>query len=314
MKQIILILLIIIIPDLLSSQTNNIDNDTSIESSIQINTNIKKELPVVKEGEPIIVAEEDKPIIVEKDKKIEEIEVNTNIEKSTNSKSSFMVNWGFYFLQPKKEFKNKFSRGGENDNIYYRIPNNSWNDSFYFVINFDWKIDFLNTLNTRLGWGVGFNFAGGGGDDGSQKVDIDTDLGRDNGSVFYADYKDYHFPVFLNIRFQPYTILIFKLYTGSCIGAFSGIYTYNELIETDSSAFEEKSKKTFFKFQPFIELFFGFSFEIMEEINEMFFELKYRFANNPTITNDYLKETKTTPSRSLRFQTSGLFLGVGFRY
>ncbi len=240
-------------------------------------------------------------------------------EKKVESKetpSSMMVNFGFFWLQANGKFKKKFSAGYEDsNNIYYRMPFNSWNDSFYVIFSFDWKIDILSQLNSQAGWGFGFNFAGSGGDDDAIKVEADTDLGIANTGEFYAIYNNYHFPLFVNASIQPLDLSIFKFYTGLGCGGLIGIYTYNELADKERSSLEEESEQIFFKFIPFVHIFLGVHFEIIEDINEFFFEINYRFAKDPVITNDLLHRTKsTTPRRSVQFQVSGILIGFGFRY
>lgn len=236
---------------------------------------------------------------------------NELIKKSAvtkTKKSSRMVNLGFYYLFPAAPFKNKFSRGFANGNAYYRMPANSWNDPFSIVLDYDWRL--FNLPGFRWGWSLGLNFAGSGNGDDSIEVPAGSDLGQAQGSTFYAIYNDYHFPLLVNIKYFPVKISVFRFYAGAGAGFFTGIYTYNELVQKERSSFEEQYEKTFVVLQPLFQVFLGFHFDISESFSTIFVELNLKFAKDPVVKNDFLKPDP----RSVSFQISGLSLGAGFRY
>ncbi|MBU1077022.1 MAG: hypothetical protein KKH98_07010 [Spirochaetes bacterium] len=317
MKQLTIfsLILVILLSGTLFSQTNiETPNRDTISPSNLIMTNDNKADRDFNEltDQPVIGTDPETNKSREKGEERVEIPAKTNSKKEVKEEpSSWMVNLGFFYLLPYGNFKTKFSEGVEDEskNLFYRIPFNSWNDPLYVMLNFDWVIDLLPMLKTRIGWGVGFNFAGSGDEDESILVDMDSDLGKDHTSAFYAVYNNYHFPLEINIRIQPFSLLIFDLYSGAGLGGFMGIYTYNELVEKERSSYEEQFEKTFFIFKPYINIFLGVSFEVIEEINEFFLEFRYKIAKNPIITNDFLQ-----PNRSVQFQVAGLMIGLGFRY
>lgn len=327
MKQLGLLLSIFFLTSAVLGQTNYIppvrnesvtNKDQPVNKKVPpLNTNtihqhlsdIEKEIDETK-----ITNKKEKPVL-ETEEKIytSKSSTNTNIVEKEEP-TSLMVNCGLMFLQTKSAFSTPFSSGLKGEKTYYRMPFNSWNDSFYIKYSHDWLIDFLPSLGTRVGWGVELNFGGSGNNNPSEKVPADSDLGLAEGTEFYAIYNCYHLPMYAHTRVYPYSISIFDFYTGVGGGMIWGIYTYNELVEKDRSAYEEQSEQTFFRGFPFIDISIGVNFEIIDFFYPFFLELNYRIAYDPVVTNEFLRLTKSTQERSVRFQASGLFIGIGSRY
>ncbi|MDD5065958.1 MAG: hypothetical protein PHF84_02810 [bacterium] len=230
---------------------------------------------------------------------------NIKKTKTVPKKSSRMVNLGFYYLLADSSFKEKFSSGQSGQTVYYRMPFNSWNDPFSVILDYDWK--FFDLPMLRWGWSIGFNLAGSGNGDDSILVKKETDLGQAHQGEFYVIYNDYHFPFFINIKFQPLEFSIFKFYLGAGAGALFGIYTYNELTTKERSAYDEQYERMATVFKPMGRVFLGFTFDVSSDFSTMFLEMSYTVIQDPVVLNDALH-------RHVSFQISGFSLGFGFRY
>ena len=297
----------------IDSSTNEISSQTNIEPIIRET--------ITKTNSITNKSEKKYPELPSDDKlSTNVIYSSTNYKDSLEDDSSSMVNLGFFFMQEKKEFADKFSEGRYNENtgIFYNIPSNSWNDLFYVVINYDYPLDFLSFLKSRWGWSIGINLAGSGNDDGdSSEVGPSSDLGKaNNGLPLYLYYNDHTFPLLLTFRITPVSFWLIDIYTGVGGGWYLGLITYNELVEKDRSEYDKQFEKTFIKGSPVGKIFIGIAVETIEELQTIFLEINYKFVTDPIVTNDYLQKSgiKGTYKRSIRFQTSGWSLGFGFRY
>lgn len=236
--------------------------------------------------------------------------------KIVETPGTLMVTWGFFILKPESAFNNQFSEGTSGSETYYRMPFNSWNDSFYFYLRFDW--DLFPFLNTRAGWSIGFNFAGSGDSNGSTiYVPQNSALGQAYGGPFYASYNSYNFPVLGYIRIEPLQLWIFKIYTGLGLGFSFGIYSYNEFTGSSESTLDTQYDEDVFKIVPIGMIFIGTEIKPFESFPTLFFEINYKFSQDPIMHNDYLNpQPMPTPplGRNVAFQVSGLSIGFGLKY
>ena len=190
------------------------------------------------------------------------------------------------------------------------MPFNSWNDNLYWHFSFDWKLNFLEFLHPRAGWSIALNFAGSGNGGDAIEVETDTDLGNAKGEKFYAIYNCHKFPVMAIFRIQPLTIWIFKFYGGIGAGLYLGFFTYNEIAGESESMAEQGDTRTFILYPLIAKGYYGIYFDTtLKELQEIFVEINYVFAENPIMTNDSL-----SPKRSVSFQVAGISLGFGFRF
>ncbi len=240
---------------------------------------------------------------------------------TTSRRTSRWNNFSLFWLQIDEKFKDKFSAGAKGkDEYYYRMPFNSWNDNFYLTFSFDWKLNFLRFLKPRAGWCLEMNFSGSGNGGDTQKVELDTDLGKKKDEEFYAIYNFYKFPVMAIFRIQPISIWIFNFYAGAGAGGYLGIATYNELIGKEVSSIERSYEKTFIPVGWVVKFFSGISFDTIKEFQTVFLEINYKFAREPVMTNDFFKtyDEDGNPTggyeRHIKFQVSGLSFGFGFRF
>jgi len=234
-------------------------------------------------------------------------EDNINITNVSNEKTSKMINLGFFYMFPSSEFEEPYSEGREGDKLYYRMPANSWNDSFYIILNFDW--DFIQKINLRIGWGLEFNFGGSGDSEGAaDKVKIDTDLAKAKGGEFYANFVSHKVMSYLNFIFYPYSIEFIDFYTGIGSGIGIGWFTYNELVDKEVSEYEQNYRDTFVRLLYCLKFFGGIVLHISDTFEPLFVETSFKLANEPI-----LKHT-TGFDRYIKFQISGWMLGIGVRY
>ncbi len=235
--------------------------------------------------------------------------VETNISTLSNDvkeiKSSKMDNLGFFYMFTSSKFDNHYSAGYEDDKKYFHIPYNSWNDSFYIVLNFDWE--FVKKFKLRYGWGIELNFSGSGNSEGeADKIPSDSDLAKE-GADNYANFVSHKFTGYFNLVDYPLKLSFLELYAGVGVGGGIGWFTYNEIADKNISTFEQNYRETFIKLLPAIKIFGGIILYISDSIEPIYLEIAYKFSKEPIFYHSAFK-------RYVKFQVSGFMLGVGFRY
>ncbi|MBN1898017.1 MAG: hypothetical protein JW827_04505 [Spirochaetes bacterium] len=252
----------------------------------------------VDEDYPYIPTEEtNKPFIIQTNKSI-----------SKEEKSTLKVNVGFFYLFSSGGFNQPYSADVQGEEIYYRMPVNSFNDSLYISIGFDW--DFLKQYRSRLGWSLELNFGGSGDSEGSaDKIESSTDLGLAKGGELYANFAAHRITAYLNIFSYPYKLSLLHFYTGLGAGLGIGWFTYNELVEQEISEYEQNFRATFVKLIPGFKIFAGFilDYSLFDLFEPFFLEMAYKISPTPKMKHEDF-------GTRIEFQTSGFMLGLGFRY
>lgn len=223
-----------------------------------------------------------------------------------DTNSSKMINFGFFNMFKRDEFKNPFSSGIEDKKTYYRMPDNSWNDLFYITLSYDWNLKKL--LNFRYGWELEINFSGSGNSEGdAAKIEKDTDLGKVINATRYADFVDHKFTFYLNFSYFFFKFKIFEPYFNLSAGLGLGWFTYNEIVGNEVSEGEKPYRDTFIKIFPALKISSGTVIKISETINDIFIQFSYKFAIEPLLKY-------SVEERYIKFQISGFMIGAGFRY